>query len=85
MVANMLNGASDMRFKMNGNVYPLIFILHGLALCKPYMNLMWSHLSQPHFGAKCENATHIPKSGKTESSGTPKNSEDDLKGQISSP
>jgi hypothetical protein len=40
MVANMLNGASDMRFKMNGNVYSLIFILHGLALCKPYMNLM---------------------------------------------
>jgi hypothetical protein len=40
MVANMLNGASNMRFKMNGNVYPLIFILHGLDLCKPYMNLM---------------------------------------------
>jgi hypothetical protein len=39
-------------------------------------------LSQPHFGAKCENATHIPKSGKMESSGTPENSEDDLKGQI---
>ncbi len=40
---------------------------------------------QPHFGAKCENATHTPKSGKIESSGTPKNSEDDLRGQISSP
>jgi hypothetical protein len=38
---------------------------------------------QPHFGAKCENATHTPKSGKMESSGTPKNSEDDLRGQIS--
>ncbi len=37
------------------------------------------------FGAKCENATHTPKSGKMESSGTPKNSEDDLRGQISSP
>ncbi len=40
-------------------------------------------MSQPHFGAKCENATHTPKSGKMESSGTPKNSEDDLRGQIS--
>ncbi len=42
-------------------------------------------MSQPHFGAKCENATHTPKSGKMESSGTPKNSEDNLRGQISSP
>jgi len=40
-------------------------------------------LSQPHFGAKCDNAIHIPKSGKMESSGTPENSEDDLRGQIS--
>jgi len=42
-------------------------------------------MSQPHFGAKCENATHTPKSGKMESSGSPKNSEDNLRGQISSP
>jgi len=42
-------------------------------------------MSQPHFGAKCENAIHTPKSGKMESSGTPKNSEDDLRGQISLP
>jgi len=42
-------------------------------------------MSQPLFGAKCENATHTPKSGKMESSGTPENSEDDLRGQISSP
>jgi hypothetical protein len=42
-------------------------------------------MSQPHFGAKCENATHTPKSGKMESSRTPKNSEDDLRGQISLP
>ncbi len=41
-------------------------------------------LSQPHFGAKCENATHTPKSGKMESSETPKNLEDDLRGQIPS-
>jgi hypothetical protein len=40
---------------------------------------------QPHFGAKCEKATHTPKSGKMESSGTPENSEDDLRGQISLP
>jgi len=38
---------------------------------------------QPHFGAKCENTTHTLKSGKMESSGTPENSEDDLRGQIS--
>ncbi len=42
-------------------------------------------MSQPNFGAKCENATHTPKSGKMESSGTPKNSKDDLRGQISLP
>jgi len=41
-------------------------------------------LSQPHFGAKCENATHTLESGKMESFGTPKNSELDLRGQISS-
>jgi len=40
-------------------------------------------MSQPHFGAKCENATHTPKSGKMESYGTLKNSEDNLRGQIS--
>ncbi len=42
-------------------------------------------LSQPHFGAKCENAIHTPKSGDLESSGTPENLEDNLRGQISSP
>jgi len=42
-------------------------------------------MSQPHFGAKCENATHTPKSGKMESFGTLENSEDDLRGQISLP
>jgi hypothetical protein len=42
-------------------------------------------MSQPHFEAKFENVTHIPKSGKMESSGTPKNSKDDLRGQISLP
>ncbi len=42
-------------------------------------------LSQPHFGAKCENAIHTPKSGKMESSETPENSEDNLRGQISLP
>jgi len=41
-------------------------------------------VSQPHFGAKCENAIHTPKSGKMESSETPKNLELDLRGQISS-
>jgi hypothetical protein len=34
--------------------------------------------------AKCEGEAHTPKSGKLESSGTPKNSELDCKGQISS-
>ncbi len=34
--------------------------------------------------AKCEGEAHTPKSGKLESSGTPKNSERDCRGQISS-
>jgi len=42
-------------------------------------------MSQPHFGAKCEKAIHTPKSGKMGFSRTPKISEDDLRGQISSP
>jgi len=42
-------------------------------------------LSQPHFGAKCEKVTHTPKSGKMESSRTLKNSEDNLRHQISLP
>jgi len=47
------------------------------------MFFKWGRVSQPHFGVKCENAIHTPKSGKMESSGTPENSEDDLRGQIS--
>jgi len=39
-------------------------------------------VSQPHFGAKCEKATHTPTSGKMESPGTLENSENNLKGQI---
>jgi len=35
--------------------------------------------------AKWENATPTPKSGDLESSGTPENLEDELRGQISSP
>jgi hypothetical protein len=54
MVANMLNGASDTRFKMNGNVYSLIFILHGLALCKPYMNLMMKRPTLYKDARKCK-------------------------------
>jgi len=59
--------------------------------CSVYWGYPWTNswihflLSQPHFEAKCEKATHTPKSGKMESSGTSKNSEDDLRGQISSP
>jgi hypothetical protein len=34
--------------------------------------------------AKCEGEAHTPKSGNLESFGTPENSEDDLRGQISS-
>jgi hypothetical protein len=57
---------------------------------KPHMHTFGVTLnagivSQPHFGAKCENATHTPKRGKMESSRTPENSEDDLRGQIYSP
>jgi len=45
----------------------------------------WPYLSQPHVGDKCENTIHTPKSEKMESSETPENSEDNLRGQISSP
>jgi len=55
------------------------------ALFIEYASCTCECVSQPHFGAKCENAIHIPKSGKMESSGTPKNLEDDLRGQISLP
>jgi len=41
-------------------------------------------MSQPHFGAKCENAIHTPKRGKMESFETPENSDLDLRGQNSS-
>jgi hypothetical protein len=41
-------------------------------------------VSQAHFGDKCEGEAHTPKSGKLESSGTPKNSEPEFRGQISS-
>ncbi len=40
-------------------------------------------LSQPHFGLSVRVKPHIPKSGKLESYGTPKNSELDFKGQVS--
>jgi len=45
-----------------------------------FLLLVWSTLSQPHFGAKCEKATHTPKSGKMKPSGTLENSEDNLRG-----
>jgi hypothetical protein len=38
-------------------------------------------LSQPHFGAKCEDETHTPKAGDLESSGTPECLDFDSKGQ----
>jgi hypothetical protein len=47
-------------------------------------NLNTSSLSQPHFGAKCEDETHTPKSGNLESFGTLENSELDYTGQNTS-
>jgi hypothetical protein len=41
-------------------------------------------LSQPHFGLSVRVKPTLPKSGNLESSGIPENSEDDLRGQISS-
>jgi hypothetical protein len=41
-------------------------------------------MSQPHFWAKCEDATHTLKSGKMESFRTLENSELELKGQNTS-
>jgi hypothetical protein len=38
-------------------------------------------MSQPHFGAKCEDETHTPKSGNLESFGTLENSELDWRAQ----
>jgi len=38
-------------------------------------------VSQPHFGAKCEDETHTPKVGDLESSGTPECLEFDSRGQ----
>jgi len=38
-------------------------------------------VSQPHFGAKCEDETHTPKVGDLESSGTPKCLKFDNRGQ----
>ncbi len=55
-------------------------LVHGGG-CKHGKCLM-PQVSQPHFGAKCEKATHTLTSGKMESPGTPENSEDDLRGQI---
>jgi hypothetical protein len=42
------------------------------------------YLSQPHFGQSGKMQLPLPKVGDLESSGTPKNSENDLRGQISS-
>jgi hypothetical protein len=47
-------------------------------------NLHRHAMSQPHFGAKCEDETHTPKVGDLESSGTPKCLEFDNKGQNTS-
>jgi hypothetical protein len=44
----------------------------------------WWYIIATPLWAKCEGETHTPKSGNLESSGTPKNSEDYLRGQISS-
>jgi hypothetical protein len=41
-------------------------------------------MSQPHFGVKCEDETHTPKSGNLESSGTPENLEFECRGQNTS-
>jgi len=43
------------------------------------------NLSQPHFGQNGRMQLPLPKMGDLESSGTPENSEDDLRGQISLP
>jgi hypothetical protein len=41
-------------------------------------------MSQPHFGVKCEDETHTPKSGNLESSGTLENLEFECRGQNTS-
>jgi hypothetical protein len=44
---------------------------------------LWCGVSQPHFGQSGRMQLPLPKVGDLESSGTPENSEDDLRGQIS--
>jgi hypothetical protein len=47
-------------------------VRHGMTMCiivchvifPMWMAILTHPLSQPHFGAKCENATHTPKSGR---------------------
>jgi len=41
----------------------------------------WSYLSQPHFLEECEDDIHTPEMGTWESSGTPKTSKLDCRGQ----
>jgi hypothetical protein len=77
--------ASDGKWKLTWiprYLVPFPFGIHFSPSSFPHSQ---DFLSQPHFGAKCEKATHTPKSGKMESSGTPKNSKDDLRGRISLP
>jgi hypothetical protein len=50
------------------NFYKLFFIVQG---GKVNSSKGGGALSQPHFGAKCEDETHTPKVGDLESSGTP--------------
>jgi hypothetical protein len=51
---------------------------------KRNVNFLMSPTVATPLWAKCEGEAHTPKSGNLESTGTPENSEDDLRGQISS-
>jgi len=61
----------------------MIFFHFSLIFWKLFNNL-WLEMSQPHFGQSGRMQFPLPKVEDLESSGTPENSKDDLRGQISS-
>jgi hypothetical protein len=69
-------------------LYSFCFSLHNIYryilswALSPHV-FLWTLVATPLW-AKCEGEAHTPKSGKLESSGTPKNSERECRGQISS-
>ncbi len=88
LLVNVIDQLLQLDFEHSG--YQIQSILRLLSRHQSFLNLRPlgiasecnKHiLSQPHFGAKCEDETHTPKSGNLEYSGTPENSKLDCRGQ----